>query len=261
MTVLERDLVAAIESTLHFYPPVAGLVDELGIPGVKGRVTRMSHPLANLVGMARLGTDADATIARVKAAYEQRNLAFGWVTGPNTTPADLGQRLAAAGMHKGEEGIAGMAVGDLDLPIEVNPKVTVSEVTGAQALARNEMMARAYGLPPDVNALFVRLVSANTGIRARSYFASLADGEPVAWSYLVYVPNSPIVLLGGAATLPESRGHGIYTALVRRRLDDAHADGREAAVIQADRTTSGPICAKLGFKELCSLDLYTWSPA
>ena len=76
----------------------------------------------------------------------------------------------------------------------------------------------------------------------------------------MYVPDSPIVLLGGAATVPEARGHGAYTALVKRRLDDARADGREAAIIQADRNTSAPICAKLGFKELCSLELYVWSP-
>ena len=261
VTVTERDLVEAIESTLHFYPPVAGIVDALPVTGVTGRVTRTSHPLANLVGMARLDErEADRTIGRVRSFYAERRLAFGWVTGPSTTPRDLERRLAAAGMHKEEGGIAGMALTDLDLPIDPNPRVSTREVTTEEALTRNDMMARAYGLPPDVSELFVRLLGANTGIRARSYFASIDDGEPVAWSYLVYVPESPIVLLGGAATVPEARGQGVYTALVKRRLDDARADGREAAVIQADRNTSAPICAKLGFKELCSLELYVWSP-
>jgi len=261
MTVADADLVAAIESTLHFYPPVPGLVDALGVHGLQGRVTKHSHPLANLAGMARLdaGT-ADAAIARAKKVYADRRLAFGWVTGPGTTPRDLERRLAAVGMHKEEGGIAGMAVSDLDVPIDSNPRVGVREVNAAEALAQNEMMARAYGLPPEVNAFFVRLLSAKTGIRARFYFGSLDDGAPIAWSYLVYIPDSPIVLLGGAATVPEARGHGAYTALVKRRLDDARADGREAAIIQADRNTSAPICAKLGFKELCSLELYVWSP-
>ena len=87
-----------------------------------------------------------------------------------------------------------------------------------------------------------------------------ACDTPVAWSYLVYVPRTPIVLLGGAATLSEVRGHGLYSALVKQRLDDARADGREAAVIQADRDTSAPICAKLGFRELCSLEVFGWMP-
>ncbi len=76
----------------------------------------------------------------------------------------------------------------------------------------------------------------------------------------MYIPDSKIVLLGGAATLLEARGRGVYSALVRRRLDDARADGREAAVIQADRDTSAPICAKLGFRELCSMEVFAWTP-
>ena len=261
MTVAKRDLVAAIESTLHFYPPVPGLSEDLGVPGMQGRITAASHPIANLVGMARLGqSNADTTIARVKGIFARRRLKFGWVTGPGSTPSDLGERLAAAGIHEEEPSLAGMALTDLDAPIDPNPYVVVREVDADEALAHTAMMARAYGLPLDVTEIFVRLLGTKTPIRARSYFASIEDGEPVAWSYLVYIPESPIVLLGGAATLPEARGQGAYTALVKRRLDDARADGREAAVIQADRNTSAPICAKLGFRELCSLEVYVWSP-
>ncbi len=260
MTVPERDLVAAIESTLHFYPPVPGLAEDLGVPGVSGRVTALSHPLANLVGVARLGArDADATIARVKRRYASEGKAFGWVTGPGTTPPDLAARLEAAGLHR-EDGIAGMAVTDLALPIEANDAIRVREVTPADAARETAMMGRAYGMPEDVAALFVGLLGTGGPIRSRGYFAYLDGDRPVAWSFLVYVPDSAIVLLGGAATLPEARGHGIYTTLVKRRLDDARADGRSAAVIQADRNTSAPICARLGFRELCALELYAWSP-
>lgn len=257
MTVLDPDLVAAIESTLHFYPPVPGATEDLGIPGVQGRVSSLSHPLANLVGMARLDErNADATIARVKERYAGR--AFGWVTGPNTTPPDLPRRLERAGLEN-EDHLAGMALTDLDLPIAA-PPVRIEEVAPRDAAREGEMMARAYGMPRDVNDLFTRLLGEQREIRVRGYFAYLDGERPVAWSYLVYVPNSPIVLLGGAATVPEARGHGLYTSLVKRRLDDAHADGREAAVIQADRATSAPICAKLGFRELCSLEFYAFVP-
>jgi len=103
----------------------------------------------------------------------------------------------------------------------------------------------------------VEVLAANASrIKSSTYFGHLDGGPPLAWSYLVYLPDSPIVLLGGAATLAEHRGHGLYTALVARRLADARADGRTAAVIQADRATSAPICAKLGFKELCGLEMF-----
>jgi N-acetylglutamate synthase-like GNAT family acetyltransferase len=62
----------------------------------------------------------------------------------------------------------------------------------------------------------------------------------------------------GAATLTAYRGQGVYTALMAQRLADARAMGMEAAILQADRTTSAPICANLGFEEVCSIDLYAW---
>lgn len=255
MTVADRDLVAAIESTLTFYDPVPGLTEPIDIPGVDGRVTALSDPLANLVTMARLDErSADSTIARVKERFAGK--AFGWVTGPSTTPADLPARLERAGLAAAER-LAGMALTDLDRPISA-PPVRIDEVAPRDAARESEMMARAYGMPREVNDLFIKLLGAQKRIRARGYFAYEND-KAVAWSYLVYVPNTRVVLLGGAATVPEARGHGLYTALVKRRLDDARADGSEAAVIQGDRTTSAPICAKLGFRELCSLEFYAWS--
>jgi hypothetical protein len=49
--------------------------------------------------------------------------------------------------------------------------------------------------------------------------------------------------------------------MLAARIADAHAMGKHAAVLQADRKTSAPICAKLGFEEVCSIDLYAWSKA
>lgn len=252
--IAERDLVETIESTLFIYPAAPGLSQDLGIPGLRGRVTKISHPLANLCGDARFSErEADAMIAKVKQRFG--DLAFGWVTGPSTRPIDLPKRLEAAGLEHADS-LAGMAVTDLSLPIEVNPRVQVREVGWSEALANSEMMAKAYGLPTEVMRVFNELVAAADRIKTRAYVASL-DGETlVAWSYLVYLPDSPTVLLGGAATLEECRGHGIYTALVARRLADARADGRTAAIIQADRKTSAPICAKLGFREVCGLEFY-----
>ena len=257
--IADRDLVEAIESSLHVYPARAGLSEDLDVPGVRGRVTALSHPLANLVGLARLDEEtADATIERVMQRYAREHLAFGWVVGPGTTPPDMKRRLLRSGMDTIAH-LAGMALTDLDAPIETDPAVEIREVTPEEAGAESEMMGRAYGMPSEVAEMFTRLLGSRS-VRSRGYLASVAGGAPVAWSFLVYLPGSPIVLLGGAATLPESRGKGIYRALVKRRLDDARADGREAAVIQADRDTSAPICAKLGFRELCSLEVLAWSP-
>lgn len=260
MAIPEPELIAAIESSLHLSGAVPGIATELGIPGVRGLVTGVSHPLANLVGMARLmDGEADGAVARVHEAYAAWGKAFGWIVGPGSRPADLERRLAAAGLSH-VEALAGMALTDMSAAVPPDPAIRIREIAPAEALAQAEMMGRAYDLPEDVVRTFVSLLAGNAQrFRSRGYFAYLAE-RPVAWSYLVYVPLTRIALLGGAATLAEARGHGIYTALVRRRLQDARADGIEAAVIQAVRSTSAPICAKLGFRELCALEVWAWSP-
>ena len=255
-TVVERGLVEAIESTLFLYPAVHGLVHDLGIPGLRGRITKVSHPLANLCGSARFSErESEAMIEKVRQRYG--DLAFGWVTGPSTRPADLPRRLEDAGLRHADS-LSGMTFTDLATPIATNPNVRIEETTMKDALVESEMMARAYGLPLEVMRVFNEILAAAAErIKSRGYFAYLdGNDKPVAWSYLAYIPESPTVLLGGAATLEEYRGHGIYTALVARRLADARADGRTAAVIQADRNTSAPICAKLGFREICGLEIF-----
>lgn len=263
MSVAEDALIAAIESSLQVYPPVSGLSEDLAVKGVRGRVTDLSHPLANLVGMADIESDdVDATLKMVRNRYSRGRKAYGWVTGPLTRPHDLGARLVASGLAKADE-MAGMVLTDLAAPIAVDPKIEIREATLHEAQAASEMMARAYGIPEEVARFFnVLLAMTDSKVQNRGYFAYLDGGtHPVAWSYLVYLPNSPIVLLGGAATVPEHRGRGIYSALVAKRLADARADGRRAAVIQAVRSTSAPICAKLGFREVCGLEFYAWEGA
>ena len=254
--IAERGLVEAIESTLFIFPSVSGLSHDLGIAGLRGRVTKVSHPIANFCGDARFSErEADTLIEKVRQRYGQ--LEFGWVTGPSTKPVDLPRRLEAAGLRH-EESLAGMSLTDLSTPIAVNPAVRVKEVSMPEAFTETDVMARAYGLPVDVMRLFNDMVAASADrIRTRVYFAYLDGDHPVAWSYLTYVADSPTVLLGGAATLEEYRGHGVYTALVAQRLADARADGRTSAIVQADRKTSAPICAKLGFRELCGLEIFT----
>ena len=254
-TVVERDLVEAIESTLFIFPSVPGLSQDLGIPGLRGRITKVSHPLANLCGDARFSErEADAMIEKVRQRYG--DLVFGWLTGPSTRPGDLASRLEAASLQH-VDSIAGMALTDLALPIDVDPKTRVREVSWPDAIANSELMARAYGLPPEMMRLFNEIAASSADrVKARPYVASHEDDRIVAWAWLVYLPDSPTVLLGGAATLEEYRGHGLYTALVARRLADARADGRTAAIIQGDRKTSAPICAKIGFREICGLELF-----
>jgi len=262
MPATTEQLVDAVEQSLFVYPEVPGLITEIGIPGLRGRVTPVSHPIANLVGCADLEeADADRTIAAVKDLYAAQGLAFGWMTSGAARPRDLPERLVAAGMVKADE-LAGMVLTDLATPIRSNKDIEVRPAGDDDQRRAAGMFAEAYGMPIDIARWFTEAMILAAGkIKTSMYHAYVPDRPgPVAFGNLVFIPDSSLVLLGGAATLSDFRGSGIYTTLVARRLADARAAGADAAVIQAVRGTSAPVCAKLGFTEVLPLELYAWVP-
>lgn len=263
MAVSTTDLLEAVETSLFLLPNVPGAVTNLGIDGLLGRITPLSHPLVNMVGAASLTPEnADATIRQVLDLYARQDKAFGWLTGPSTTPADLEARLASAGLTKIET-LAGMVLTDLAIEIPVTPEIEIREATPEEVRRLSDVTARSYDLPLEVAELLNEAVlQARDRLVTRIYHAYLAGGEhPVGFGFLIHIPQSSIALLGGAATLPEHRGRGAYKNFVAKRLADARAGGAEAAVIQAVRSTSAPICSRLGFEEICDLALYAWMPA
>lgn len=262
--IISKDvLIDTIETVFSLLPEVPGKLDWLNIPGVRGRVTPFSHPFANVVSAATLDSDnADATIKQVIEFFTKGQKAFSWVVGPRSTPADLGNRLVTAGLTKTME-IAGMTLTDLRIPIRVNPSVKIREATTPdERLTTSIMMARAFPFPEEIARHMGEVFSqVRDKVKTRMYLAFL-DGiaEPVATCTTLYIPNRPIVRMSGAATLEEYRGKGIYTAMTARRLADAYKDGAKAAIIEAKLATSASACRKLGFREICSLELYTWAP-
>jgi hypothetical protein len=262
MPASNDQLLDAVERTLFIYPEVPGMVSDLHVRGVVGRETPVSHPVANLVGCANLDdVTADATVHAIRERFAAAQRSFGWITSPSSQPRDLPRRLVEAGLVKADE-LAGMVLTDLAIPIRANPEVEVRAATVDEQRRAIPMTATAYGMPLDVAGWFVdALIGAGDRLRSTMYHAYLPDHrDPVAFGNLVFVPNTSIVLLGGAATVGDLRGRGIYTSLVARRLADARAAGADAAVIQAVRGTSAPVCAKLGFREILPLDFYAWVP-
>ena len=255
-------LLETIERSLFVYPEVTGLVRDVRVPGLLGRESTVSHPIANLVGCADLDdANANTTISALRDRFAESAKSFGWITSPSSRPRDLSQRLLDAGLVKADE-LAGMALTDLATPIRANPEVEVRPATIEEQRQAIPMTAAAYGLPLDVATWFTEtLIGAGDRLRAVAYYAYLPGHDgPIAFGNLVFIPGTSIVLLGGAATVGDLRGLGVYTSLVARRLADARAAGAGAAVIQAVRGTSAPVCAKLGFEEMLPLEFYAWVP-
>ncbi len=258
MSIDEATLLWALETSLFLVPALPDRVERLEVPGVRGRITADSDPFANLVGAATLDEgNADETIGQVREIYAGWHKEFGWLVGPLSTPYDLPGRLEAAGLVKTTE-LAGMVQADLGRPIATNPAVYVHEATADDVEAAIYTLADAMEMPAErTYAMTEAMFFSPEPIMRRVYLAFIEGVDyPVATAGMLYLPDLPIAVMLSAATLPDFRGHGIYTSLMARRLADAHGDGIEAAVIQAVRNTSAPICRKLGFVEIAAMQMY-----
>jgi N-acetylglutamate synthase-like GNAT family acetyltransferase len=262
MTISHNILLEAIETSLYLLPELPGRVEWLHIPGLRGRITAVSDFFANLVGAATLDNEnADRTIQQVFNLFTSQNKEFGWIIGPRSTPTDLSARLLRLGMELDVE-MAGMALTDLSVPIPINPEVRIREATPADLEPASRLLAPALGVGFDgAHVVTESLLLSPSRLHRRVYLAFLPKvDEPVAYASTVHLPDQTVAVLFCAATAEAYRGRGIYTSLVARRLADAQRDGAQAAVIQAVRQTSAPICSKLGFKELGELVWFNWFP-
>ena len=259
MPVTPAQLVDCLEDYMFRMPSGVDDVTDLHFDGVRGRATPISTPYTNLVGVDGTGAEiADETIDRVIGTFRQRNQMCGWLIGPRTS-TELPEQLEAKGFSKAEE-FAGLALTNLERPEAAHDGITVREAGSEDEQQFASLLTAAFGLPPEMVTYLCRvLYFAETEISARNYFAFRHGvDEPIGVASTIGDPNAPIVILGGSAVLEAHRGNGVYKALVDRRLADAKAEGIEAVVIQAVRSTSAPICRTLGFEEICGQSLYAW---
>jgi GNAT superfamily N-acetyltransferase len=260
--IKKQILLEAIDTSMFLLPELPSRVAWLKIPGMRGRMIDGSNPFVSLAGAARLTrTNVDATLVQIHGRFTAQNKAYGWIVSPLSRPGSLGKRLERLGQENILE-LAGMAHTRLDSAITVNPAVTVRQTTADDREIAIPLLAAALGFTLEgARATVEALALSPDPIRRRAYLAYLKDiPEPVAYASMIYLPDQPVVVLYCAATLEAYRGQGVYTSLVARRLADAYRDGARAAVIQAVRSTSAPICQKLGFVEFFHMDWYIWEP-
>jgi GNAT superfamily N-acetyltransferase len=256
----ESILNESIETSMFLLPEVTGKVRTISLPGIRGRITDSSDFFANLVGASTLNPkNAEDTIRQVCRLFEREGKEFGWVIGPKSTPPHLAELLQRAGFTRKVE-MAGMALSDLRVSIRTNPAVHIREASGEDLQPASELLAEALGITEEgANVITQALLWNRESPRTRVYLAYL-DGvhDAVGIAAALYLPDHPIVDLYCAATLKAYRGRGIYSSLVARRIRDAFQEGMRAAIIQAVRETSAPICQKIGFLEIGKLEWYVW---
>ena len=249
MPLTDQNILDAIERSFFSAKPQPGVVELITIEGLTGHYRpAKSHPFINMVGMAQLTPETvTAAIAQVKDFFAEREITFGWLVSSMNTPPDLADHLQAAGFRPMVE-MAGMVLRDLEREFTVNPALDVRETEPTSSVVA-DLFEHGYPL----SAEYVEMTVAMLTETDSQVFVAYQDDTPIAVAFTNYMYDKQLAWLGGAATLPDYRGQGAYTALVAKRLAVAHAQGSEAAMLQADRSSSAPIATKLGFEELCSL--------
>src|SRR4051812_32912566 len=203
-------------------------------------------------------TNADATIARMVPRLRAIEGHAEWKLYGHDRPADLAQRLVAAGLEpEDEETVLVAELADLaDLPAPSGVDVRIASTP--------ELIATWV----DVNTRAFGESFAFTGrelLRALEHdpprrlgVITFVDGVPVSAGRIDFDASSEFASIWGGGTLPEYRGRGLYRATVAKRAQLARERGYRYLQVDA-LPTSRPILERNGFVQLTTTTPYVVS--
>lgn len=212
--------------------------------------------LAGLTGPA-----LDELIERTCRYFDSRHERFEWKTYSYDEPADLPDRLTAAGFVAGEVetvviGLAEELTDEPALPAQVrirqvSERVDFDRIGSLHTDIWNEDWSWLATDLAERQATFPDLIAV---------FAAEAGPDMVSVAWLIRDPGTEFATLWGGATRPGWRSKGIYRALVARRAQFAVRTG--ATYLQVDASSdSAPILQRLGFVAVATTTPYVWTPA
>ena len=226
-----------------------------------GAVVRQTGPAHAWNGVLWSGLDgpgADAAIAAQIAHYRAAGLPFEWKLYGHDGPADLAERLLAAGFTADdpETLMAAEAAAlpqDVPLPEGVELRAVTDEAGVRQVV---EVHERAFGTDSSHigRQLLDRLAADPDTVTA---VVALAAGEPVSAARLELCPGTDFAGLWGGGTVEAWRGRGLYRALVAHRARIAAERGHRYVQVDA-ADTSRPILQRLGFLTLSTTTPHTY---
>ncbi|MFD9354908.1 GNAT family N-acetyltransferase [Streptomyces sp. NPDC060031] len=205
---------------------------------------------------------ADAAIAEQVAFFEGESAEFEWKLYGYDRPADLGERLRAAGfVPEPAETLMACRVADLAaLPVAPPAGITLRVVTDEAGV--DLMMAvhrQAFGADrPEIRQQMLSML-ANEPERIEAVLAMAGD-TPVSAARMEMLPGGSFAGLWGGGTVARWRGRGIYRLLVAHRARLAAERG--IPYLQVDASDdSRPILERLGFTPLGTTTPWLRQPA
>jgi GNAT superfamily N-acetyltransferase len=202
------------------------------------------------------GAELNELIARQRDFFRARDQSVEWKTWGHDLPAELPDRLLAAGFaQEGPETVLIGHADDMVTPVHLDGIVLRETRDEADIRRLVESSSEAFG--KDVGYLAPYLIDKKDDPNTVIVVAE-AEGRIVSSARLEIVPGTEFGGLWGGSTLAQWRGKGIYRALIAHRA--AVALSRGVKYLQVDATEdSRPILQRLGFVPVTTTTGYVWT--
>ncbi len=229
-------------------------------------------PLLRTVGFAKRGFveyrdlagldggELGILIARQVQFFAERGEPFEWKLHGHDGPADLPDRLRAAGLVPEETET--VVIGRVDA-VAAEPSlpdgVVIREVREPGDFARIAQLEESIWHKDHswvADDLSEERAADPEGLRI---LVAVAGDLTVCAGWVRFPSGTEFVTFWGGATLPAWRGRGIYRALVAHRAKLAAERGRRYIEVDAS-DKSRPILERLGFVAVTTTTPYVWSP-
>ncbi|TDC31673.1 GNAT family N-acetyltransferase [Micromonospora sp. KC213] len=251
----------------------AQLRPEIPDPVPAGVTVERDGPLVRILGLDQrgfltyrtldglAGVELDALIARQVEFFRRRGEGVEWKLNGHDEPADLAERLRAAGfVPEDRETVLVGPVAPLAAAVPVLPEgVRLREVTSREDLERIAgMEEEVWGSDRShlVTGLAKEIAADPQSI---TVVVAEADGVVVSAGWVRYVANTGFAGLWGGSTLPRWRRQGIYRGLVTYRARLAAQRGKTLLQVDASEN-SRPILQRLGFVPVTTTTPYVYTP-
>ena len=208
----------------------------------------------------REGAAVDELIARQVQTFGDRGQSFEWKLHGHDEPADLADRLRAAGfVPEPEETIVVGLVREIAAAPQLPDEVSLRDVTARADLERiavleDEVTGEDHGwLAANLEA------ELQTDPDALAIVVAEAESTVVCAGWVRFEGGTDFATLWGGATLPAWRSRGIYRATVAYRATLAAERGFRFLQVDAS-SNSRPILERLGLTAVTTTTPYVWSP-
>ena len=223
---------------------------------VGGPVGRIRAPRDVGVG----GVALDRLIARQRDYFAARGQGVEWKTRAHDLPADLPERLVAAGFvaQPPSTVLIGSAA-------EVAAEPVLPAGVVLRRISEEGDLRRFADLLTGVFGVDLSWVAADLGARISAdpdqttVLAAEAGDRFVSTAFSDYAPGTEFVALLGGTTVLEWRGRGLYHAMLAARAQEGVARGYRLLHVDAS-PDSAPILRRAGFHAIAVSTHYEWSP-